>query len=216
MNAALRREILGAYPDPAPLRRLYRRLRLARGGYDAVEALVPAAGLVVDLGCGEGLLAHVLVRRAPGRRVLAIDHDPRRVDRLRRSASGLPIEARDASFATTPIPPCDAVLAIDVLHYLDRASQETLVERAAAALNPGGVLVLRDPDAGLVLRMLATRLHERLFTTLRITKARIGAYRTSGAWARLLEHAGLAEVRVGRRPWLSPYADRIVAGRKAP
>ena len=124
MNAAERKAILGAYPDPAPLRRVYRRLRLARGGYDEIEALVPRGGLIVDLGCGEGLLAHLLVRRCATRRVLAVDHDARRVERVKRSADGLAIEAVCASMLDVPLPPCDAVLLVDVLHYFDRAKQE--------------------------------------------------------------------------------------------
>lgn len=216
MTRAERRAILARYPDPSPLRRVYRRLRLARGGYDAIEARVPSAGLVLDLGAGEGLLAHVLVARAPRRVVLAIDHDPRRAERLARSARGLPIEARAADFATCALPPCDAVLLVDVLHYLDRTSQERLLARARDALRPGGLLLLRDPDAGAGLAFAWNRLHERLFTILRVTKASIGAYRTSAAWASLLGHLGFMDVEMPRRrPW-SPYADRLVVARRAP
>lgn len=213
---AERRAILGSFSDPAPLRRLYRWLRLRRGGYDAVEALVPRAGTILDLGCGEGLLAQVLARRAPARRVVALDHDRRRVERVRRAAAGLPIEAVEGSMTDVPLPAADAILLVDVLHYLDRANQERLLGRAAGALRPGGLLLLREPDAGQRIRMLWNRLHERLFTLLRVTKASIGAYRTAGAWAHLLAHVGLSDAAPGPRAVLSPYADRVVTARKAP
>jgi len=209
-----RRAILCAYPDPSPLRRLYRRLRLARGGYDAIEALLPRDGLVVDLGCGEGLLAHVLARRAAGRSVLAIDHDGGRIARLSRSVAALSIVPRCASLVDVPLPTCDAVLLVDVLHYFDRAAQEAVVERAFAALRPGGTLLLREPDAALTLRMAWNRLHERLFTFLRFTRAHIGAYRTSGAWTTLLAHAGFVETTAHPVPGFGLYADRVVTGRK--
>ena len=212
---AERREILASYPDPSPFRRLYRRLRLRRGGYDAIEGLVPRVGTVLDLGCGEGLLSQVLARRAPTRRVVAVDHDPRRVERVRRASKGLSIEAVDGSMTTVALPPADAILLVDVLHYFDRATQERLLEKAARALNPGGILVVREPDAALRVRMLWNRLHERLFTLLRITKGSIGAYRTSGAWAHLLGHVGLVEATPGKRGLLSPYADRVVTARRA-
>ena len=213
---AERREILAAYVDPAPVRGVYRRLRLARGGYDAIEALVPRDGQVVDLGCGEGLLAHVLARRSPARRVLAVDHDRARVERLRRSAAGRSIEAVVGSMVDVALPSCDAVLFVDVLHYFDRAQQEALIARAAAGLRPGGLLLLREPDAGLRLRMLWNRLHERLFTMLRFTRARIGAYRTAAAWRGLLAHAGLVDAAAARGSRFSLYADRIVTARRAP
>ncbi len=216
MTRAERRALLARYPDPSPLRRVYRRLRLSRGGYDAIEARVPTAGLVVDLGAGEGLLAHLLVARAPRRVVLALDHDPRRADRLARSARDLPIEARAADFSSCGLPPCDAVLLVDVLHYLDRPAQERLLARARDALRPGGVLLLRDPDAGAGLAYAWNRLHERLFTFLHVTKASIGAYRTSAAWAALLAHVGFTRIEVAHRRRLSLYADRMVVARRAP
>lgn len=214
MTLAERREILNAYPDPAPVRRMYRRLRLARGGYDEIEALVPRDGVVIDLGCGEGLLAHVLARRAPGRRVLAVDHDAARVERVRRSAAGLSIEAVHASMLDVALPRCDAVLLVDVLHYFERAAQEALLARAVEALRPGGLLLLREPDAGLYVRMVWNRFHERLFTLLRFTRAHIGAYRTAGAWAGLLSHLGCADAAPGRHRFLSLYADRLVTGHR--
>jgi SAM-dependent methyltransferase len=216
VTRAERREILASYPDPAPLRRVYRRLRLARGGYDAVEVLVPREGTVLDLGCGEGLLAQVLARRAPARRVVAVDHDARRVERLRRAVGSLSITAIEGSMTAVPLPPADAILFVDVLHYFDRTTQERLLEKAARALRPGGLLLLREPDAGMRVRMLWNRLHERLFTMLRITKASIGAYRTSGAWVHLLGHAGFVGATPGKRGLFSPYADRVVTAWKAP
>ena len=148
MNRAAARAIRDAYPDPSPLHDVYRALRLAQGGYERIAALLPREGLVVDLGCGEGLLAHVLVARSPGLRVLAVDHDRARVEHMRASASGKPIEVEQGDLASFPIPPCDAVVLLDVMHYLDLRTQEALVVRAFEALRPGGTLLLRDPDAG--------------------------------------------------------------------
>src|SRR5207247_7438035 len=85
-----RDEILALYRDRTPLRQLYRRLRLSCAGYEGLLRLVPPAGTIVDLGAGEGLLAHALAGAAEGkaRRVVAVDHDPARVARLRAAASG--------------------------------------------------------------------------------------------------------------------------------
>lgn len=211
---AERRAILAAYPDPSIVRGVYRRLRLSCAGYDAIEALVPRNGVVVDLGCGEGVLAHLLARRSSERSVIAIDHDARRVARLARSVSGPQIEARRASIVDAPLPTCDGVLLVDVLHYFERAEQESILARAFAALRPGGVLLLREPDAALGLRMLWNRFHERLFTLMRFTRANIGAYRTSGAWATLLTHAGFLDATTHHVARFGLYADRIVTGRK--
>jgi len=211
---ARRRSIILARFRGGGLRaRLYRALRLELGGFEALAARMPGAGLVVDLGCGAGLLAHVLVDAEPTRRVLAIDHAEDRVAALRESAAGSAIEVRHGAMEDLPLPPCAGVALVDVLHYLAPDAQERLLARCAEALGPGGVLVLRDPDAGGGLRFRCTRLHERLATRLGLTKAAIGHYRAAADWARLLGGHGLVADVLPRR-MCTPYADRVVIGRK--
>lgn len=194
--------------------RFYRSLRLRFGGLQGLAAVFPSDGLVIDLGCGMGLLAHLLVEDHPERRVLAVDHDAGRVAALEQSASAGPrIETRLGDLATIPLPPCRGVALIDVVHYLDRRSQEALLARAVGALEPGGVIVLRDPDAAAGLRYLAARAHEGLAVGLGWTRARMGSFRSGEEWAFLLRAHGL-EARVLPLPRLSPYADRTVVGAK--
>jgi 2-polyprenyl-3-methyl-5-hydroxy-6-metoxy-1,4-benzoquinol methylase len=40
----------------------------------------------------------------------------------------------------------DVIIISDVLHYLDTPQQEALLNRSVTALNPGGVLIVRDGD----------------------------------------------------------------------
>jgi SAM-dependent methyltransferase len=205
--------ILARYEGGAWHARLYRRLRLRHAGLPTLAALLPPRGLVVDLGCGAGLLAHLLVAGAPERRVLAVDHDAGRVEALRRSTAGLPIEVLRADMTRCEVPSCAGVALVDVLHYLPAAEQETLVARAAAALEQGGVLLLRDPDAGAGLRFVLARWHERLATGLGFTRARLGRFRDAAGWCDLLARAGL-DARALPLVRGSPYADRTVVGRK--
>jgi SAM-dependent methyltransferase len=131
------------------------------------HGLVRPGATVLDLGCGQGLLAACLAaaeaaqRRgawpagwapAPvGARVIGVDLSARQ---LRRAAAlGLAaarfVEAdmRDAEFA-----PCDVVTCIDTLHYLPLPHQDALLRRTRAALRPGGVLLLRVGDSSSPLR----------------------------------------------------------------
>ena len=212
-RARRRSAILARYRGGGLGVRFYRALRLERGEFEALAAHFPRAGTVVDLGCGAGLLAHVLVEDAPERRVVAVDHSEARVRALRASAEGRPIGVRHGALESAPLPPCAGIALVDVMHYLAPDVQERLLARSAEALEAGGVLVLRDPDAGGGLRYALTRLHERLATRLGLTEATIGHYRAAPDWARLLgEHGLVADVLPRRR--LTPYADRTVIGRK--
>src|SRR5438552_18552520 len=44
-----------------------------------IDRYVPRHGFIVDLGCGHGLFANLLVESSPGRRVLGIDFDERKI-----------------------------------------------------------------------------------------------------------------------------------------
>jgi trans-aconitate methyltransferase len=204
------RHVARRYPTDG---RIYRALRLRLGGLRRIAALFPDAGLVVDLGCGTGLLGHCLLAGGPGRSVLGIDHDEARLAQAAASTRGLAFEVRPGDMATAAIPPCAGVALVDVLHYLGSEAQEDVLRRAATALGPGGTLVLRDPDRSAALRYPLARLHEAIALRTGFTKATRGRYRSGAAWAALLASLGL-ETQVLPLSWFSPYPDRVVVGRK--
>nr|MDJ0522256.1 class I SAM-dependent methyltransferase [Planctomycetota bacterium] len=148
---------------------------------------------------------------APERQVLAIDHSEERMQALRESAHALPIEVRTESMEGLTFPRCSGVALVDVMHYLPEESQHDLLARCAHALEPGGVIVLRDPDASGGWRFRLTRLHERIATRFGWTQASLGHFRSVRGWAAQLEEQGL-EARILPRRLLTPYADRTVIG----
>lgn len=98
-------------------------------------------GLVVDLGCGTGLLARELIDAGYG--VLGIDISGAMVELARRRAPEA--EFRVGSLFEVEIPRCAAVTAVsEVLNYLFDAENEDLgrlFRRVYDGLIPGGVLV---------------------------------------------------------------------------
>ena len=182
------------------------RMLLQRG-------MFPAAARVVDLGCGQGLLASWLLaaRRlyecgrwapewpAPPRLqgLRGIDRNPRDVARARRALGGdaAIVEIRQGDIATLDAPDfgaVDVVTILDVLHYLDFAAQESLLRKVRDALPAGGRLFARvgDTDAGLP---------HRLSTAVDLAVAFARGHRlprlycrSSRSWIALLEELGFS------------------------
>ena len=104
---------------------------------------VAPGSLVVELGCGSGLVARALTDA--GYAVLGSDISPAMIELARRAAP----DARLAvgSWVDFEIPPCAAVLAIsEVLQYTDDPERQpadlrALLGRVRDALAPGGPLV---------------------------------------------------------------------------
>ena len=98
-------------------------------------------GLVVELGCGSGLLTRHLLDA--GHRVLATDGSPAMLELAREQAPDAE-GVRQVTLPDGPIPPADAIVGVG--HALSYLPDEAAVDRAlvaiAEALLPGGVLAV--------------------------------------------------------------------------
>ena len=107
-------------------------------------------GLVIDLGCGSGILAAALVQA--GYEVLGYDLSPAMIDISRRRVPTAKFVA--CSFLEADLPPCIAVTAIgEIFNYaFDGANSARelakLFGRVYDALLPGGVFVFDGAEPG--------------------------------------------------------------------
>jgi SAM-dependent methyltransferase len=113
----------------------------APGIIELLEPVRARDGLVVELGCGSGLLTKHLL--AAGHRVLATDGSPAMVT-LAREVVGEAAEVQRLTLPEDTIPAADAIVSVGhVLNYLpDRSALERALAAAAQALRPEGVLAL--------------------------------------------------------------------------
>ncbi len=115
-------------------------------------------GLIVDLGCGSGILAKHLVAR--GYDVHGIDASAAMVRIARRVAPGATFTVARA--ATARLPRCRAIVATgEAITYLTAATRPAallrrVIHRASRALEPGGLLIfdaiVADPRRQLTYR----------------------------------------------------------------
>ena len=106
-----------------------------------LEPVRARRGLVLEIGCGSGLLTRRLVEA--GHRVIATDASPAMLD-LTRDAVGGAAEVRALVLPDDPIPAVDAVVGIGhALNYLpDAAAVGRGLVALADAVLPGGVLAV--------------------------------------------------------------------------
>jgi SAM-dependent methyltransferase len=201
-------------PRPAE-RALFHWVRTKLLG-DPVAKLVAehASGSLLDVGTGRGQVALLLLLLGRVSRVHGIDWDAGKIAAASRAAEGL-----DASFArgdarTAPFEPADTVLLVDVLHYFTVPEQNAILDRAAAAVRPGGRILVREADAGAGWRSVTTLWEERVFTLLRVNRGERLRFRAPGELVARLEAAGLAcEVRPA---WAgTPFSNVLVVGRRS-
>jgi len=112
----------------------------APGMVDFLAPVRARGGLVLELGCGTGLLTRELV--AAGCRVIATDAAPAMLDIARDVVGESAQEVRQLTLPDDPLPQADAIVAIG--HPLNYLPDAEAVDRAliamAAALRPDGLL----------------------------------------------------------------------------
>ncbi len=124
----------------------------------AVLGLIPdpGDGLLVDLCCGEGLLSRALLERFPRARVLAMDVSPTMLAQagatcaaISRGAGRFDTRPFDLADRSWRVPdrfpePVRAFVSSLAIHHLDGDGKRQLYRDLAAALAPGGALVIAD------------------------------------------------------------------------
>ena len=128
----------------------------------------PESARVLDIGCGQGLLASLLIAAqsmaergqwpadwasaAMGTHYVGIELMRRDIARAQGALGAQPGAPHAPHFVcadmcSAELPASDVVVILDVLHYVGHAAQAELLARVRAAIQPHGRLLLRVGDA---------------------------------------------------------------------
>ena len=189
--------------------------------------LIPPRARVLDIGCGQGLLASLLQRcgefERSGRwpsgwpaapapaRVTGIELMPRDVGRAK-AALGDSAEIICGDMRATAFPEVDAVVILDVLHYITIPEQNEVLARVRRALPTGGTLLLRIGDAAAKRGFVASQWVDRIVTFVRGHRVVPQFCRTLGEWKTQLESLGFA-VRSQPMSEGTPFANVLLVAR---
>jgi len=170
---------------------------------DYYPQFFPHNGLLIDVGCGRGVIANYLSLRFPDSQVIGIDLDRKRIDVAlktvgkRKNITFLLKDARDWAF-----PSCTGVVMTDFLHHISRREQELILHKVFHSLGRGGMLLVSevDPTAKPFYRYWASCLSDRVLYPF--SKSH---FRKPYEWENTLSHLGF-DVRIVR------FRNQIFAG----
>lgn len=178
-----------------------------------MDLLLTDEGRILDVGCGFGLFAAYFGQTHPGRRIVGVDPNKKRVELARRVATGLGM--RDHTFVVGDVRdaalqgPFDAAYVLDVMHHLPAHDQRPVLERLRSLLAPRGMLLVKDITTEPRLGLLFTEALDRMMVGWREPLA----YRHHREWGEMLTDLGF-KVRMVRVPDVLPYPHVVIAATK--
>lgn len=174
--------------------------------------LIPEHARLLDLGCGQGLLAALCAaagaRLASYRGIELMARDVARAQRALGAGCGVVQgDIRSAEYGAA-----DVAVILDVLHYMPAADQDAVLGRVRATLAPGGLLLLRVGDAGAGLPFLLSNWVDWTVALVRGHGAARFHCRSVAQWRSALEALGFA-VRAEPMSHGTPFANVLLAAR---
>jgi SAM-dependent methyltransferase len=158
----------------------------------SIAPLFPPSATVLDVGCGDGLLAETLIRRRP-------DLTFHGIDVIARPDARIPVTTFDGQSLSFPDDSFDVVLFADVLHHTPRA--EMLLRDARRIARQA--VIIKDHCADGFLARSTLRFMDN------VGNARFGValphlYLKWEEWQRLFDRVGMGVATLRRRLGLYP------------
>jgi uncharacterized protein (DUF2062 family)/SAM-dependent methyltransferase len=192
------------------------------------SGVLPREGVLLDLGCGQGLMLALLVaardrfrarRWPPGWPTPPLDAELRgielrpRVARRAQLALGSEAVIATEDLTRSSLPPCAAVWLFDVLHLMSREAQDHLLREIHHALAPGGCLIIREADAEGGLRFWVVRAGNRVNAIAQGRGRRKFQFDTEPGWRARLNGMGF-RVERSTRFNSGPFANFLIVARR--
>lgn len=182
--------------------------------YRQIAHCAPFPSPIIDAGCGQGQLMVLLATLQPGLEGLGLDWDAGKLEGARAGTAGLTgFRIEQADLHEYSFQPAGTIFLIDVLHYLAPDAQDAVLQRAVAALLPGGRLYLRDVDRTTGLRSLINRWQEQVGRLFGLHKGQGLHFRPVSELTAVLTGLGLEVSDVPSWGRL-PLSNRLVEARK--
>lgn len=193
---------------------------------------IPPNSSVLDIGCGQGLLASLLAAveeahrhagwpaewpQAPiDCRYHGLELMQRDVERANRALAmfGDRLRVDCVDMVAAELPACDVVVILDVLHYVSPSNQQAVLARAHQQLAAGGRLLLRIGDMADRRGFATSQWVDRIITAVRGHRVAPTFCRPLDEWTALLEAIGFIHVHNIPMSRGTPFANVLLIADK--
>lgn len=112
-----------------------------------INNALPKAGLIIDVGCGDGGLTNYLASSAKDRFLIGIDTSGARIGLAKKAARNISnVKFIKGNIVKSKLKKADAYFLVDVLHHISFANQKILLRSIVNNMKGNSVLVIKEVD----------------------------------------------------------------------
>ena len=190
-------ELIRLYNNQDAYIKFYVKARSRLLKFDHYSKFFSRRGLIIDVGCGYGVLANYLSLYLPDSQIIGIDLNSKRIDAALKtigSRKNINFLAEDATQWVWP--DCTGISMTDFLHHVTPSDQQKILQNVFRSLREGGTLLISevDPNAKPFYRYWASYLSDRVLYPFSKSY-----FRSISAWKGTLSRLGF-DVRIVKRP----------------
>ena len=187
--------VLDYYRDQLRSVRLHVLGRWYLFSFPSLARYLPDGEVFVDLGCGYGVWAFYLAQLRPQVRILGSDPDDDKVQvaaAIARQNGLTRLEFSTGKAQDISLPACSLISLVDILYLIPYDEQIEILQKCAAALLPGGRIMIKEIGSRPRWKYLVNYLEEVLAVrVLRITRGSEFYFRNEQDWKDILDDLGL-------------------------
>lgn len=124
---------------------------------------LPKKGTVLDIGCGDGLVALYIAQKGKGRKVVGVDTNAKRLKNAKIAAKNVRNLSYERKSALSLGSKIDGAVMSDFLHHIPKEQHSKLLKSVYNNLSTGGKLVIKEIDTGDAIRSGISRLFDCMF-----------------------------------------------------
>lgn len=125
---------------------------------EEIDRILPDSGLIVDLGCGEGVIASFLAQNSQ-RDVLGVDLNESRIQ----NSNSKNLKFIHGDIRKYNLKNASGVVLSDVLHHISFQDQDAVLKNISQNLKRGGILIIKEIDTGDLIRAKLSRFWDFVF-----------------------------------------------------
>jgi ubiquinone/menaquinone biosynthesis C-methylase UbiE len=202
MKDSLLNELIRLYNDHDAYVKFYANTRAMLLKPDNYLEFLPHQGLIVDVGCGYGILANYMSLYYSDCKIIGIDMNRKRIDVAlktvgkRENINFIPMDVTQWDW-----PCCAGVTMTSFLHHIHKDAQEVVLQKAFQGMEKNATLLIMEVDIAIkpVYKYWASYMSDRVLYPLSRSY-----FRSSADWENILSHLGFdVQIKKLQNPFFS-------------